>query len=149
MCQDTICISGRTSSHKIHVYFDLDTRTKLFSTPRHKANQFRSLNWNHVKWNQVNMDHPDENIANFDAHTKTKRFAARIQKPNQFRPPPPHKSKSIDHDAQNNLISARTRLISIPRTERKSLSIPTLKPSQIRSLKQKSSLTSTQQLKSC
>ena len=55
------------------------------------------------------MDHPDENIANFDAHTKTKRFAARIQKPNQFRPPPPHKRKSIDHDTQNNLISARTR----------------------------------------
>ena len=49
------------------------------------------------------------------------------------------KTKSIDHQTPKKLISARTRSILIPRTKNRSLSVPTLKPSQIRSLAQKSS----------
>ena len=43
-------------------------------------------------WNQVNIDHPDNNQVNFDGQTKTKRFAARIQKPSQFDHDHPHKN---------------------------------------------------------
>ena len=58
------------------------------------------------------------------------------------------KTKSIDHHPQNKLISARTRPIPIPRSKNKSLSIPTLKPSKIRSLPHKIKLISTPLLQS-
>ena len=45
-------------------------------------------------------------------------------------------NKSIFHHTQDKLISARTWSVSIQRTKKKSLSIPILKPSQIRSLTQ-------------
>ena len=128
ICQDSISICGRTSSHKIQVNFDLGTKTKSFSTPKHKTNQFRSLNWNQVKfdplhWNQVNIDYSDKNQVNFDAHTKTKRFAACIQKASQFRPPSQHKTKSVLKQVD---FGPRT-FRSTPRTKSKSLSIATLK----------------------
>ena len=50
------------------------------------------------------------------------------------------KTKPIDHQTQNELISAGTSPISILRTKNRSLSTRTPKPSQIRSLPQKSSL---------
>ena len=95
ICQDSISICGR-SSHKIQVNFDLDTRTKSYSTLVHKTNQFRSLSWNQVKfdpshWNQVDIDHPDKRQVNVDVH---KRFAARIQKSSRLRPLPPTQNTS-------------------------------------------------------
>ena len=149
-------------THKNQVTFDLNTKTKsnsiphtkikLISMPLLKSSQFdphskiKSISMPSHK-TQFNFDPISKtkyfrtqrkNQVNFD-DTKTKRFAARIQKPSQFRPPPPQKTKSIDHYTQNKFISAHTRSISIPRTKNKSPSIPTLKPSQIRSLTQNSS----------
>ena len=78
--QNSTSIRVRTS-HKIQVKFDLDTKTKSFSTPRHKTNQFRSLSWNQVKfnpshWNQINLDHPD----------KTNSISMLTLKPSDLRP---------------------------------------------------------------
>ena len=50
------------------VNFDPNTKTKSFSTPRHKINQFRYRTY-------------------FDPHTKTKLISIQRLKPNHFRPP--------------------------------------------------------------
>ena len=129
-----ISTCGRTSWQKKRVNFDPDTKTKSFSTPTLKPNKFRSLHWNQVKfdrphWNRVNFDHPHKNQVSFDVYTITKRFAARIQT-KSIRPPKQNPSQSIT------LKTCQFRpvhSISTPRTKHKSISIPTLKPSQIRS----------------
>ena len=137
-------ICGRTSNKK-QVHFDPDTKTKSFSTPRHKPNQFRSLNWTQVKFypshlNQVDID---------QNQTKTKSISMLTLKPSDSRPASKNesistttthpKNKSIDHHTWNKLVLARTRSISTPRTKNKSFSILSLKPSHFRSLTRKSS----------
>ena len=76
--------------------------------------------------------------------TKTKSISMITLKPRDLRPASENrvhldhhhltKSKSFDHNTQNMLKLARTRSNSIPRPKNKSILIPTLKPSQIRSL---------------
>ena len=72
--------------------------------------------------------------------TKTKSISVLILKPSDLRPAfknrvnfdhHPHKNQVNRSLQLKMLISARTRSISIPRTKNESLSIPTLKPTQI------------------
>ena len=80
-------------------------------------------------------------------HTKTKSISMQTLKPSDLRAriqtkpmSTTHtKTKSIDHNPKNKSISACTQSITTPRTKNKSISIPTLKRSKIRSPTQNSS----------
>ena len=112
ICQDSRSIWGRTSSHKIQVNSNPDAKTKSSSTPRHKTNQFRPLNWDQVKfdlphWNQVKSIPRNEIKSISSTHTKTKSSSMLAIKPSDFRPAyknqvhfdHPHKPTSSDCEA--------------------------------------------------
>ena len=142
ICQDSVFVCGRTSSHKIQVNSDPDPKNKSLSTPRHKTNQFGSLNWNQVKfdpshWNQVNIDHPAKNQVNHDPHTKTKNLSTPTLKPSQVRSlhwsqvkfDPHYKSSQFwCRDTKTMFISGSTLKSSLfwPHTKTKSILTPTM-----------------------
>ena len=132
------------TSHKLQVNSDPHTKTKSFSTPDTKKisvdpqTEIRSSSTPHTETKSTST-----------TQTKTKLISMLTLKPSDLRPVSkilvifdhhhPHKNQINQPYTKNKLISAGTRSISIPRTKTPSLSIPTLKPSQIRSLTQKSS----------
>ena len=120
------------SRYKNQVVFDPQTHNKSIPIPKLKSSQVRSPTLKSSQYRPARR-----NQVSLDAHTKTKRLSARKNRVNFDHHHHPHKNqKSIDRNTQNKVISARTRSISILRTKKKSLSITTLKPSQIRSLTQ-------------
>ena len=158
--------------HKNRVNFDPDTKNKTFSTATKKPSHFRFLYWNQVNfdhphtqinfiralnssqvssphWNQVNLDHPHNNHVNFDAYTKTKWFRARVQKPSEFRPPTLKPSQSLPTLKQV-IFGPHSQPKSIwpPGKKQGSISIPTLKSSQFRSLHWNKSISTTHTTKS-
>ena len=126
---------GRTP-HKIQVNIDPDTKTKSFLSPRHKTNQFRSLNWNQVNiyfdahtkpWDlppaskkRVSFDHHSrKHQVNWSSNPKKVNFG-----PHTFNFDPPHK-KQVTFGT-----NTKTKSNSIPRTKIKLISTPLLKSCQ-------------------
>ena len=115
------------SRYKNYVIFDPQTQNKSIPIPKPTSGQVRSLT---LKSSQSRPPRPKQ--VNFDAQTNTKRFAAGIQKTSQFRPPPPTKKPS--RSSQSKQVHFGPYTVNFdPLHKNKSLSIPTLKPSQIRS----------------